>query len=144
MTTTKLLTALVAAGMLAAGVTSVATAAPGDGQITVGPQIVKPAGEVSPFDAAGVPAVRRGKPIPKGYVLVGRRVTIDRGTSGAVGAALKLRCPAGKTARTLGTSGANGPALIGDRYVGHRDVRVAVWSPPRAPRSTGVSYVVCS
>jgi hypothetical protein len=87
--------------------------------------------------------VRRGKPIPAGYVVVGRKVTIDRGRAGSVGAALKLSCPNGKTARTLGLVGKNGPSLIGSSYVGHRDVRVAVWSPPRLPASTGTSYVVC-
>lgn len=120
-----------------------AGAAAGDARITVGPPVTLTAGEIAPFDAAGVKAIRRGKAIPEGYVLVGRKVTIDRGTSGSVGAALKLSCPSGKSARTLGLTGENGPSLIGNRYVGHRDVRVAVWSPPRAPRSTGMSYVVC-
>jgi hypothetical protein len=88
--------------------------------------------------------VRLGKPIPAGYVLVGRKVTIDRGTAGSSGAVLLLRCPAGKTARTLGFTGANAPTYIGlHSYAGHKEVRVAVWSPPRDPVSTGVSYVVC-
>jgi hypothetical protein len=139
----KHLTAL-ALAVAATGATAVAaTAADGDAQITVGPQITLHAGQKAPFDAPGVKAVRRGRPIPSGYVLVGRKVTIDRGTSGSVGAALKLSCPTGKTARTLGATGATGPNLIGNAYVGHRDVRVAVWSPPRSPQSTGVSYVVC-
>jgi hypothetical protein len=120
-----------------------AGAADGDAQINIGPQVTLEAGQTAPFDAAGVRTVRRGAPIPSGYVLVGRKVTIDRGASGSVGAAFKLSCPGGKTARTLGGTGRNGPSLIGSRYVGHRDVRVAVWSPPRAPRSTGMSYLVC-
>ena len=137
-------TLAVAAAVAATGATAaVAAAADGDAQITVGPQVTLRAGEPAPFDAAGVRAVRRGKPIPQGYVLVGRRVTVDRGAVGSVGAAFKLSCPGGKRARTLGATGQNGPSLIGDRYVGHRDVRVAVWSPPRAPQSTGMSYVVC-
>ena len=129
--------AVATTGAIAAG------AAEGDAQISVGPQVTLKAGQTAPFDAGGVRAVRRDKPIPSGYVLVGRKVTIDRGTSGSVGAAFKLSCPSGKTARTLGGTGQNGPSLIGSRYVGHRDVRVAVWSPPRAPQSTGMSYVVC-
>ena len=135
------LSAVVLAG--AAAGTAAAAEGDGDAQITVGPQVTMSAGETAPFDAAGVRAVRRGSPIPDGYVLVGRRVTIDRGTSGSVGAVFKLSCPSGKTARTLGLTGENGPSLLGDRYVGRRDVRIAVWSPPRSPRSTGMSYVVC-
>jgi hypothetical protein len=33
--------------------------------------------------------------------------------------------------------------VIGDRYVGHRSVRVAVWGPPKDVQSHGTSYVVC-
>jgi hypothetical protein len=89
------------------------------------------AGQTAPFDAAGVKAVRRGKPIPSGYVLVGRHITIDRGTSGSVGAAIALTCPAGKTARTLGLTGEIG------------SVRAVVWTAPRHVKSAGTSYVVC-
>lgn len=135
--------ALLSVGVAVAATAGTAAAATGDGQITVGPQVTLRAGETAPFDAAGVRAIRRGKPIPSGYLLVGRKVTIDRARSGSVGAAFKLSCPSGKTARTLGLTGQNGPSLIGDRYVGRRDVRVAVWSPPRLPQSTGMSYVVC-
>ena len=99
----------------------------GDAQITVGASTTLHAGQTAPFDAAGVKAVRRGQPIPSGYALVGRKVTIDRGTSGSTGAVFSLDCPAGKTARTLGFTGQDGPELIGGRYVGHRSVRVAVW-----------------
>lgn len=91
--------AVAATGAIAAG------AAEGDAQISVGPQVTLKAGQTAPFDAGGVRAVRRDKPIPSGYVLVGRKVTIDRGTSGSVGAAFKLSCPSGKTARTLGGTG---------------------------------------
>ncbi|HZO36998.1 MAG TPA: hypothetical protein VFB41_09000 [Solirubrobacteraceae bacterium] len=140
----RIATLAVTAAIAGTGATAiVAGATEGDAQIGVGPQVTLQAGETAPFDAAGVRAIRRGEPIPDGYVLVGRKVTIDRGTAGSVGAAFKLTCPGSTTARTLGLTGENGPSLIGSRYVGHRDVRVAVWSPPRAPRSTGMSYVVC-
>jgi hypothetical protein len=128
---------------IAFGGASVAGAAGGDAQITVGTPTTLHAGQTAPFDAAGVKAVRRGKPIPHGYALVGRDVTIDRGTAGTAGAAFSLSCPSGKTARTLGFTGQDGPQVIGDRYVGHRSVRVAVWGPPKDVQSHGTSYVVC-
>jgi hypothetical protein len=128
---------------IALGGASVAGAAGGDAQITVGTPTTLHAGQAAPLDAPGVKAVRRGKPIPRGYALVGREVTIDRGTAGTTGAAFSLTCPSGKTARTLGFTGQDGPQLIGDRYVGHRSVRVAVWGPPNHAQSHGTSYVVC-
>ncbi len=76
-------------------------------------------------------------------MLVGREVTIDRGVDRTDGAVLSLRCPAHKTARTLGFTGQDGPTVIDDRYVGHRSVRVAVWGPRNAATSHGTSYVVC-
>ena len=128
---------------IALGGASVAAAAGGDAQITVGAPTTLHAGQTAPFDAAGVKAVRRGQPIPAGYALVGRTVTIDRGTSGSTGAVFSLSCPSGKTARTLGFTGQDGPELIGSSYVGHRSVRVAVWGPPDHVQSHGTSYVVC-
>ena len=137
------LAVLSAALVLATGGASAALAAGGDAQITVSVPTTLHAGQTAPFDAAGVQAVRRGKPIPAGYVLVGREVTIDRGDSGSTGAVMELTCPAGKTARTLGFTGQNAPNPLDAGYPGHRTVRVAVWSPPRHARSHGTSYVVC-
>jgi hypothetical protein len=138
------LAVLAAAAVVATGSASVALASGGDAQVTIGSPTSLHAGQTAPFDAAGVKAVRRGKPIPSGYVLVGREVTIDRESAGSVGAVTKLSCPAGKAARTLGFTGANGPIPIGDRYVGHRTVSVAIWSPPAHAHSHGTTYVVCS
>jgi hypothetical protein len=129
--------------VIAVGGTSVVRAADGDAQVTIGTPTTLQAGETAPFSAPGVKAVRRGKPIPSGYVLVGRTVTIDRGTAGSSGAVMSLRCPAGKGARTLGFTGENGPQVIDDRYVGHRSVRVAVWGRSNDATSQGTSYVVC-
>jgi len=128
---------------IALGGASVAGAAGGDAQITVGTPTTLHAGQTAPFDAAGVKAVRRDKPIPHGYALVGRDVTIDRGTAGTAGAAFSLSCPAGKTALTLGFTGQDGPQVIDHRYVGHRSVRVEVFGPPNHGQSHGTSYVVC-
>lgn len=145
-TTRKHLAILTAgAALAAAGATAVAsTAASTDATVTIGPQVSLHAGQTSPFDAPGVKAVRRGKAIPSGYVLVGRKVTIDRGTAGSTGAVMKLSCPSGTSVRTIGQTGQNGPGIIGStNYTGHHDVRVAVWSPPLDVRSTGMSYAVC-
>jgi len=138
----KSLTVLAGAAALAAAGTSIATAADGDAQITVGPQTTLKAGAKAPFDAAGVRAIRRGQAIPKGYTLVGRKITIDRGTAGSAGAVAKISCPAGTVAKTMGLTGKVGPNPIGD-YVGHKDVRFAAWSPPLSPVASGVSYAVC-
>ena len=129
--------------VIAATGTSVVRAADGDAQVTIGTPTTLQAGQTAPFSAPGVKAIRRGKPIPSGYVLVGREVTIDRGTAGSAGAVLSLSCPAGKRARTLGSTGQNGPNVIGDRYVGHRSVRIAVWGPSNDATTHGTSYVVC-
>jgi hypothetical protein len=54
-----------------------------------------------------VSAVRRGKPIPPGYVLVGRKIDIKRGKS-AAGAGLRYHCPDGMRLRTFGESQSSG------------------------------------
>jgi hypothetical protein len=90
-------------GCLAAlGGSGVAIAADGPTQIAVSDAPTLTAGQVAPFDAAGVRAVRRGRPIPRGYVLVGQTVDIARGTrsgnANGAGAALTYRCPGTKAA----------------------------------------------
>jgi hypothetical protein len=140
---TRLLAVTIAAAIGAAGAAAgTAHAATGDAQISIGPMTSLHAGQTAPFDAAGVKAVRRGKPIPKGYTLVGRTVTVDRGTSGTVGAAFTLTCPSGTKARTIGSTGQNGPDVIGN-YINHKRASLVVWTPPETPKSTGTSYVVC-
>jgi len=48
--------------------------------------------------------IREGKPIPRGYVLVGQQVDIQRGAKTA-GAALRFTCPGAKRLMTFGTTG---------------------------------------
>ena len=75
-----------------AGITATAAAAAGGPtQVTVEPAPTLNAGDTAPFDAAGVKAIRRGKPIPAGYVLIGQRITIKRGDIPA-GATLFFKC----------------------------------------------------
>ena len=100
------------------------------------------AGQTAPFDAAGVKAVRRGKPIPAGYVLVGQTVDIQRGAKSA-GAALTFRCPGAKTLRTFGVVGNAGFSAVDRNYPGHRQTAVMSFAPPRLAHATGTVYAVC-
>ena len=135
---------LVAAlGCLAAvGGAGVAVAADGATDIKVTAAPTLSAGQTAPFDAAGVKAVRRGKPIPAGYVLVGQTVDIQRGAKSA-GAALTFRCPGAKTLRTFGVVGNAGFSAVDRNYPGHRQTAVMSFAPPRLAHATGTVYAVC-
>ena len=135
---------LVAAiGCLAAvGGAGVAVAADGATDIKVTAAPTLSAGQTAPFDAAGVKAVRRGRPIPAGYVLVGQTVDIQRGAKSA-GAALTFRCPGTKTLRTFGVVGNAGFSAVDRNYPGHRQTAVMSFPPPRLAHSTGTVYAVC-
>lgn len=122
MKTTTALTTLLAAAVVSTGAVTTAGAVDGDTTVTVGSSKQLAAGTKAPFDAPGVKAVRRGKPIPSGYVLIGRTVTIDAGT-GSAGAAVRLTCPAGKVLRTLAGTGGPGVQIIRP-YVGQRATNV--------------------
>ena len=130
-------------GCLAAvGGAGVAVAADGASDIKVSAAPTLSAGQTAPFDAAGVKAVRRGKPIPAGYVLVGQTVDIQRGAKSA-GAALTFRCPGTKTLRTFGVVGNAGFTAVDRNYPGHRQTAVMSFPPPRLAHSTGTVYSVC-
>jgi hypothetical protein len=134
-------------GCLAAlGGSGVAVAADGPTQIAVSDAPSLRAGQTAPFDAAGVRSIRRGKPIPRGYVLVGQTVDVTRGTRGgnakSAGAALSFRCPGTKTLRTFGVVGNAGFTAPTD-YVRHRQTRVFSFAPPSLDRATGTLYAVC-
>ncbi|MEA2248326.1 MAG: hypothetical protein QOH46_2855 [Solirubrobacteraceae bacterium] len=137
--TSKAIAAITAAAAL--GASGVAFAADGPTQISVQtvPSLV--AGQTSPFDAAGVKAIRAGKGIPRGYELIGQQVTIKRGAKTA-GAALTFRCRAGKTLRTFATQGQAGFSATRD-YVGRRQTAVISFGPPNRAESTGTVYAVC-
>ena len=130
-------------GCLAAlGGAGVAVAADGATDIKVTAAPTLSAGQTAPFDAAGVKAVRRGKPIPVGYVLVGQTVDIQRGAKSA-GAALTFRCPGAKTLRTFGVVGNAGFSAVDRNYPGHRQTAVMSFAPPRLAHATGTVYAVC-
>lgn len=143
----KLLTAaaLAATAALATGA-GAALAAPDDAptQVSVGSAFQLTAGENAPFDAPGVQAIRLRKPIPQGYVLVGRKVSITYGAEEAWGAG-RLTCPAGKTLRTMGHVGRVAPQPGGAGYVGRRSYSVIFDGPRAAPGETvaGTVFGVC-
>jgi hypothetical protein len=139
---TKAIAAIAAAAAAATlGLSGTAPAADGPTQVTVEtvPSLV--AGQTSPFDAAGVRAIRRGKAIPKGYELIGQKVTIKRGAKNA-GAALTFRCPGTKRLRTFAVQGQAGFSATRD-YVGRRQTAVISFGPPNLAESTGTVYAVC-
>src|SRR5436190_8631292 len=77
----KTIAAITTVAALAAG--GVSIAADTATQLTVEPVASLHAGDISPFDAGGVKAIRRGKAIPPGYVIIGQKITNTRGTAGA-------------------------------------------------------------
>jgi len=131
-------------GCLAAvgGASSVAVAADGPTDIEVSAAPTLGAGQAAPFDAPGVKAVRKGKAIPAGYVLLGQTVTVQRGARNA-GAALTFRCPRGKTLRTFGIVGNAGFAAADRNYAGHRQTSILSFAPPKLAQATGTVYAVC-
>ncbi len=127
--------AVAAAGTGAAIAADGATAIQVQAAATLGP------GQTAPFDAPGVKAIRRGKPIPSGYRLIGQQVDITRGAKSA-GAALSFRCPEGKRLRTFGVVG-NAGFFAPSTYVAHRQTTVMSFPPPRLAHATGTVYAVC-
>jgi hypothetical protein len=127
-TRVRILLALAVVGAVAAAAGTALAAEQGtDSQITISPRtVVAAAGQTSPVDVGGVRAVRAGKPIPSGYVLVGRHVKFTRGTEVGYGA-LTMRCPSGKTLRGLARQGQVGPQVVRDtHYPGKRSVDLIV------------------
>jgi hypothetical protein len=127
-TRVRILLALAVVGAVAAAAGTALAAEQGtDSQITISPRtVVASAGQTSPVDVGGVRAVRAGKPIPAGYVLIGRHVKFTRGTEVGYGA-LTMRCPSGKTLRGLARQGQVGPQVVRDtHYPGKRSVDLIV------------------
>jgi hypothetical protein len=127
--------------LAALGGSGVALAADGPTTVTVQDAPTLTAGQSSPFDAPGVRAIRRGKAIPSGYVLVGQQVVIKRGARNA-GAALFFRCPGSKRLKTFATIGQAGFLAPRD-YVDHRQTQILSFGPPNSTQSTGTVYAVC-
>ena len=125
-------------GLLAG--TGAAVAADGSSPITVHAPTQLKAGQTAPFDAPGVKAIRRGKPIPAGYVLVGQKVDVQRGVKTA-GAALKFTCPEGKRLKTFGVTGHAG-FLAAQNYEDHKTANIMSFPPPHLQQASGTVYAV--
>jgi len=126
----------------ALGAAGAAVAADGatDIKVTAAPTLT--AGQTAPFDAPGVKSIRRGKPIPAGYRLIGQQVDITRGAKSA-GAALTFRCPQGKTLRTFGIVGNAGFTAVNRNYARHRQTTIVSFAPPTLDHAVGTVYAVC-
>ncbi len=122
-------------------VTGASIAAGGTTQIAVQPTATLMPGDMSPFDVAGVKAIRRGKAIPSGYRLIGRQVTITRDRASA-GAALFFRCPGHKRLKSFATQGPVGFSAD-RRYVDHRQTWVRSGPGKRGEEVSGAIYAVC-
>ena len=134
--------------LTAATVTALATGAgvavaqdPAPTTVTVGQSTQLKAPAKAPFDAPGVRAIRRGKPLPSRYVLVGRKVTIQIGQEAAWGAA-RFTCPKGKVLKTAGFTGHVAPQML-DHYVGKKTTRILFDSLHKQGTYTGTVYAVC-
>jgi hypothetical protein len=147
--TTTIVAAALAAAALGAGGTALAATAGDDAQpttVAVSPAPTITAGTIAAFDAPGVKAIRRGKAIPAGYVLVGYRIQIHRGTKMA-GAALRFACPDGKRLRSFGLIGHAGFAAERD-YVGHKVTWIMSTPGMNTPEgrltdADGTLYAIC-
>lgn len=129
--------ALVAAVALG-GIATAHAASDGPTQIMVEPAATLEAGDIAPFNAAGVKVIRRGKPIPAGYVVIGQTVTIKVGKTPA-GASLTFTCPDRKRLQTFGTTGRAGFTATDRNYPNHRRTVVDSY----AGNGTGTVYAVC-
>jgi hypothetical protein len=138
----RIATAVGCLAAVAAAGTHVAVAADSATRIQVQAAPALSPGQVAPFDAAGVKAIRRGKPIPSGYSLIGQRVDITRGAKTA-GAALTFQCPQAKSLRTFGVSGNVGVTATDRNYAGHRATTVVSSPAPHVQHATGTVYAVC-
>jgi hypothetical protein len=136
MTKPRILAALTAAALLAGGTGTALAQNAGDTTVTVGPRTVLTAGQTAPFDAPGVSVVRRGKPIPSGYRLIGRQVS---GGGAGVGAAIRFTCPDGKVLKTFGTVGRVG-FTAPRTYVNHKSTIV---QSILSGSASGTVYAVC-
>jgi hypothetical protein len=136
----------IAAVLLAVATVSGAAAAadaPAVTTLAVSDAATLQAGEHAPVSVGGVRAIRKGKPIPAGYELIGQSVQTTPGGP-TVGAALTLRCPASKRLRGLAVVGAIGFTATDRDYPGKRQTLVATYpSTPNAGPSQGTVYAAC-
>ncbi len=113
------------ASLALAGTGSAIAAAGPDTTIAVSPRVLTSAPAVSPADFAGVSKVRKGRRLPRNWVVVGRDVRITRGGEVAY-AALRMTCPKGKTWRSGASTGDVGAGVLDRSARGKRSLLVMV------------------
>lgn len=94
-----------------------------DTTITVSPSLQLVAPAVSPTGFPGVPKVRKGVVLPRGWVVVSRDVKITAGAEPGF-AALRMTCPKGKTWRTGASTGDLGANVLDRNAIGKHSVLV--------------------
>lgn len=124
----------------------VAVTAPA-GAATVGDQVERRAPAQYPESLPGCrPRCVRGRTIPRGWVLLSRRVRLDTGERRAT---VRFRCPRGRTFRTLGflESGDLLVQIPRDQIPYTRRTRLRVSAErilvPLSQRATGTLYALC-
>lgn len=138
--------ALLATLVLAGGAGVHAAAGAPATTIAVAPRALVAAPQHSPVDFPGVARARAGEPLPRGYVVVGRDVRIERGRELAHGA-LRMVCPRGKAWRSGAPDGALVLSVL-DRVVsGKRAVLVMAGvdtrTTARGETGAGTIYALC-
>ena len=98
-----------------------------DTMITVSPREQLAARAVSPVDFPGISVVRKGEPLPRGWVVVRRDVRIKRGAEVASGA-FRMTCPKDKKWAS-GTASDDILASVLDRSPRKRSVLVLATFP---------------
>ena len=94
-----------------------------DTTIAVSPRVLTSAPAVSPADFPGVSKVRKGRALPRNWVVVGRDVRTTRGGEIAF-AALRMTCPKGRTWRSGASTGDIGASVLDRSARGKRSVLV--------------------
>jgi len=114
-----------AAGAVAASLAlcGPALAAGPDTTISVSPRELTSAPAVSPADFPGISKVRKGRALPRNWVVVARDVRITRGGEPAF-AALRMTCPKGRTWRSGTTTGDVGASVLARSARGKRSLLV--------------------
>ena len=133
------------AAALALAVPAIAAQPAADTTIVVSPREQLAARAVSPVDFPGISVVRKGQPLPRGWVVVRRDVTITRGAEVASGA-FRMTCPKRRTWRS-GTASGDILASVLDRSSRKRSVLVLASFPARdvqtGETAAGTVFALC-
>jgi len=135
-----------ALALCATSTATVLAATTADTTIEVAPRVETSAPAASPATFPGVTSVRQGARMPRGWVVVGRDVRITRGTDSAF-AALRMRCPTGKSWRSGTADGEIGLTVLDANARGKRSVLVMATFSTSAVAAgevaSGAVYALC-